>query len=318
MTKTTIPADQRWCILCDIDGTLADLRHRLHHVRSGSPDWRAFFAAMGGDKPIQYVIVTLGAIERETGLPIFLVSGRPDSHRDITAEWLKQAGVQYDDLYMRKVDDHRSDVVVKREILQHIREQGYEPWLVIDDRPSVIQMWKGEDLNVLQVDNGSWDDSSSSTLGTLYMLIGPSGAGKSVYAVDHFGSDEIVSSDRIRAQLCGDFRDQSRNADVFRAVHSVAKARIEGGLNACIDATNIRTRDRRSILDIMPASTPIRYLVIDRPIEQKRRDAGWRANVVIKDTPLIDKHHQTFQSNLKDILAGDNDDRVQIEDLRCT
>ena len=33
----------------DIDGTLSDTRHRLHHLRGRRRDWGAFFAAAGQD-----------------------------------------------------------------------------------------------------------------------------------------------------------------------------------------------------------------------------------------------------------------------------
>ena len=33
----------------DLDGTLADVRHRLPHLVSRPPDWDAFFAAVGAD-----------------------------------------------------------------------------------------------------------------------------------------------------------------------------------------------------------------------------------------------------------------------------
>lgn len=44
-------------IICDVDGTVADCRHRLHHVLPGSKrDWGAFFSKMADDAPIYPVI----------------------------------------------------------------------------------------------------------------------------------------------------------------------------------------------------------------------------------------------------------------------
>ena len=40
-------------IICDIDGTLADLHHRLHHIKNGNKNWDAFFAEVKDDLPIQ-------------------------------------------------------------------------------------------------------------------------------------------------------------------------------------------------------------------------------------------------------------------------
>ncbi len=42
------------CVIFDIDGTLSDPTHRLHHVKGGAKNWPAFFdemAAMGCMSP---------------------------------------------------------------------------------------------------------------------------------------------------------------------------------------------------------------------------------------------------------------------------
>ena len=44
---TQIPA--RPIAVLDIDGVLADVRHRLHHLDKRPKDWAAFFAAAGRD-----------------------------------------------------------------------------------------------------------------------------------------------------------------------------------------------------------------------------------------------------------------------------
>ena len=40
----------------DIDGTLSDPAHRLHHIRGESVDWDAFFAACDQDAPIPHMV----------------------------------------------------------------------------------------------------------------------------------------------------------------------------------------------------------------------------------------------------------------------
>jgi hypothetical protein len=39
-------------VIVDIDGTLADLSHRLHHVRNGGHNWDEFFAGVSGGKKL--------------------------------------------------------------------------------------------------------------------------------------------------------------------------------------------------------------------------------------------------------------------------
>lgn len=60
----------------------------------------------------------------------------------------------------------------------------------------------------------------------------------------------------------------------------------------------------------------VEYVVIDRPLTEKLRDAGWRASVQIKGKSLIETHHERFQSALRDILRGDGFPQVRVTDER--
>jgi predicted kinase len=137
---------------------------------------------------------------------------------------------------------------------------------------------------------------------TLVLMIGPSGSGKSTLAAQLFPANEIVSSDAIRAELCGDFRIQTRNDDVFAELHRRVEHRIYMGQRAVVDATNLKSRDRRFFIDLARRySVKLYYIVVNRPISEKLKTGGWRLEV----SGLIQKHDATFQSNLKDILKGD-------------
>jgi hypothetical protein len=60
-------------------------------------------------------------------------------------------------------------------------------------------------------------------------------------------------------------------------------------------------------------------VVVNRPMALKKRDAGWRANVTMRDgATLIEAHEQRFQSQLKDILRGDGLSNVTVVDARMT
>ena len=115
--------------------------------------------------------------------------------------------------------------------------------------------------------------------------------------------------DALRAEMIGTMRDMSVNPQVFSVVQAATQARIEGGLNTVVDSTNLRARDRRALRDCVPADGKILYHVIDRPLEEKHRDAGWRADVKVarRDgtmVSLIDKMHQSFKGSIKAILAA--------------
>lgn len=307
------------CVIFDIDGTLSDPSHRLHFVTGGRKDWPAFFDAMGDD-PVNEPIRWLATVMDDIGLSVILTSGRPDSHRLVTEEWLLEHGIPFHGLYMRAAGDYRADNVVKSQILDGILADGYEVKLVIDDRQSVVDMWRERGLTCLQCRKD--EPAQAGPFGLLTLMVGPSGAGKTTWlqsseAQTQFGilPHHIVSSDWTRADLCGDFKDQTRNDEVFAAVHALISARISRGLPAVVDATNIRRKDRLAIVGLAPADAAVRYIVIDRPMAEKRATAGWRAELPID---LLAKHDQTFHSNLKDILAGDNLPNVTVHDFRLS
>ena len=321
-------------IVFDIDGTLADLTHRLHFIRgTGSPDYRAFFKACVDDAPINEVIVINHALRsyqrhiedtaNETSFAIVVASGRSDEVRAETAEWLSAHFVAYDALYMRKAGDTRSDVVIKQEILEQMRADGYEPSLVFDDRQRVVDMWRENGIRVAQVAPGDFDEKKKWTRygahnPCLHLLVGPSGAGKSRFAHDSWPAAMIVSSDDLRQEITGDFRRQDANDQVFSALHALVKTRIEHGLDTVVDATNLRRRDRMAIVKQVSPETDVRYWIIDRPMEDKHRDAGWRESIEVRDMSLIEYHAERFKSAVKDALKGDDQPNVTVRDMRAS
>jgi hypothetical protein len=308
-------------VIVDIDGTLADCRHRLHHVLPGARrNWNAFFAAMSDDSLIHPVadVVRQLAVESK----VVLCSGRPEDYRPATEAWLDAYGVPRDALYMRPAGDTRPDHVVKAQILDGIRADGYEPFIVIDDRQSVVDMWRENGLVCLQA---APSDAEFPATASLTLMVGPSGGGKSSFLANGGGNgltvhpSHIISSDQYRSDLCGDFRSQEKNNEVFAAVHATAKTRLKHGLPVVIDATHLRRKDRMTAAQILPDANSVCYIVVNRPMAEKRRDGGWRNEVVGADGKpfdLIGKHEQMFNSQIKDILAGDGLPNVSVVDLR--
>lgn len=140
----------RQCYLFDIDGTLADCSHRLHHIQAVPKDWRAFFAACGDDVPIPH-IVGLARDLWGAGQPIMYVSGRSDECRDLTVAWLARHGLPEGPLYMRKAGDYRADDIVKGELLDAIIADGWVPTMAFDDRDRVVTMWRARGVPCAQV-----------------------------------------------------------------------------------------------------------------------------------------------------------------------
>jgi hypothetical protein len=302
------------CVIFDIDGTLADVRHRLHYVSHGGKDWPGFFAMMGDDPVHQPVARLLRLVHAE--LPVVLCSGRPEDYRDATERWLSRHGLPYARLYMRAKGDFRQDAVIKRQILAGIREDGFEPILVVDDRQQVVDMWREEGLTCLQVAPDDEPEVPESVIGKtlLTVMVGPSGGGKSLWCEQNCTPHTVLSSDQIRKEMSGDFRDQTQNDRVFAALHEVAKSRLKHGLPVVIDATHLRRKDRLGAVALAPKGSLVRYVVINRPMPDKLRDGGWRLEVA----GLMERHEQTFNSQIKDILAGDGLSHVEVADLRSS
>ena len=212
-----------------------------------------------------------------------------------------------------KEGDYRQDVIVKSEILDKLLAAGNQIAYVIDDCPSVVAMWRERGLTCLRC--REWQEHiPCATKGSLTLIVGPGGAGKG-YWLKSDGPREhgihpshVVSSDQIREDLCGDFRDQTKNDEAFAALHAVVNARISHGLPTVVDVTNLRRRDRLAVTQLASGGA-VRYIVMDRTMEEKLRHAGWRATLPIH---LLEKHSQTFRSQIKDILAGDRLPFVQV------
>ena len=149
---------QRKAIICDIDGTLADLEHRRKFVETTPKNWDKFFEPerVKQDKLIEPVRSVIQSLQRDNA--IIFVSGRREDLRSVTIDWLRKHGLWMHPfiLRMRKMDDRRADTLVKQEILAELQEDGWKPWLAVDDRNSVVAMWREQGLTCLQVAEGDF------------------------------------------------------------------------------------------------------------------------------------------------------------------
>jgi predicted kinase len=141
-------------IICDIDGTIADLTHRLHYVWGETKDWPSFFDLVGQDKFRDDVWKEVINNAFDHDAEVIFVSGRSDITRSDTVDWIREhTALETFKLLMRQSWDRRDDTVVKREM--------YDKYLsrmrvvrVYDDRPRVIRMWRELGLDVVDVGTG--------------------------------------------------------------------------------------------------------------------------------------------------------------------
>lgn len=134
----------------DMDGSLADCGHRLHWVENKPKNYDAFEAECHKDPinvQVHEVIKGLKAI----GYKILIVSARMDGRKQLTLDWLAKHNVEYDAIYMRKQGDSRKDDVVKKELLDKIKLDGYSLSMAFDDRKRVKQMLVANEVYVFDL-----------------------------------------------------------------------------------------------------------------------------------------------------------------------
>jgi len=157
ITKRIFPIDTKFAALFDVDGTIADNRWRRHFVECppGMKDWKAFNRGMCNDKPSLPVVAMLHAC-KAIGLHTLLTTGRSEDFREVTENWMNRRFIRYDKLYMRLSKDNRDDTLVKLDILERLRIDGFEPFMVFDDRDKVVKMWRDQGLTCFQVAPGDF------------------------------------------------------------------------------------------------------------------------------------------------------------------
>ena len=142
-------------IIFDVDVTLMYISHRKKFVEQRPKDWNSFREETSNDKPFTEIFAVAIALQK-AGHRIIIATGRNRSQRAITLKQLFANGLVFEQIYMRSDNDYRQDYVLKKELLQKMRANGFNPKMVFDDRSSVIQMWRDEGLKAIQVAPGDF------------------------------------------------------------------------------------------------------------------------------------------------------------------
>lgn len=128
--------ETRPCVVLDIDGVLADVRHRLRFVATSPKKWDDFFAAAPNDDVLD--VGAAFAHEAASSHDIVYLTGRPERTRDDTLTWLRRNNLPVGQLIMRREGDRRPAVLTKTQALRHLGKARRVD-LVIDDDPAVVE-----------------------------------------------------------------------------------------------------------------------------------------------------------------------------------
>lgn len=151
-------------VVCDLDGTMADVEHRRKFVRPDDmpegkkfrPNWEKFFEEMVNDPVNEWCREAVSLMSER--YPIVYATGRPGDYRSHTEMWLEEKGLKFPGckLFTRLEGDCRKDSIVKEIILEFEIKTRYNILFVLDDRKQVVDMWRSHGYTVLQCDEGNF------------------------------------------------------------------------------------------------------------------------------------------------------------------
>ena len=136
-------------VIVDLDGTIST---------KGDRGWYEY-SKVSGDIPVE-AILRLVRMLHTNGTNLVFCTGREDSCMKKSIEWIRKHIFMNDlapvEIYMRPSGDRRPDFVVKKEIYARDIEPRHNVWFVLDDRSSVVKMWREIGLTCLQVAEGDY------------------------------------------------------------------------------------------------------------------------------------------------------------------
>lgn len=139
-------------LVVDIDGVLADARHRQHYLNGRWQDWDSFFLAAGGDGLLLEQARLLETVGDDHF--IALLTARSDWIDGITLKWLGEHGVRWDLLIMRSSGDYRRSSMMKQHALEQLKSRNYEPVLAIEDDPRNVKMFESNGIPTIFIPSG--------------------------------------------------------------------------------------------------------------------------------------------------------------------
>jgi hypothetical protein len=140
----------------DIDGVLADARHRQHHVQVYPKNWDAFFRAAPYDEPLPEGFAVVR--ELASRYEIVYLSGRPERIREATQRWLTKHDAPAGRLVLRKDHDRRPAKVMKLVTVRKLAQQ-HSIAVVVDDEPEVCEAFQTAGFQTFRATWANLDDA---------------------------------------------------------------------------------------------------------------------------------------------------------------
>jgi predicted secreted acid phosphatase len=145
----------------DIDGVVADVRHRVHYVEQRPKDWKRFFAAAVHDDAHPEGLAVIDTLAREH--EVVFLTGRPEHLRDDTVAWLKRHGLDKYRLYMRPEGQRGPSARFKVDELRRIAKHRRVA-VVVDDDELVIEAMRDAGYVTMHAD---WEQRTAAQQATI-------------------------------------------------------------------------------------------------------------------------------------------------------
>lgn len=131
-------------VVCDLDGTLCDHRHRIHLAWLAK--WNEYNAGCKYDTPIKETVSFLHELSFDLGVDIIFLTGRSIAEFLETRRWLDRHVTASYWLIMRQLNDYRQAVEFKKsELFMYLESKGVgieQVVYAIDDDAECCKMLK--------------------------------------------------------------------------------------------------------------------------------------------------------------------------------
>jgi len=150
-------------VIVDIDGTVAhsptrqaEILRLLEITPIEEMPWPELFKDCDNDDPIWPVIDLIRTLIGR--YHIVFCTSRDSGFKEKTRKWLDDhTGLWKSPLLMRKsIDDHRSDSIVKPELIEEAGINKYNTAFILEDKNSMVATWRELGFTVLQTANNDW------------------------------------------------------------------------------------------------------------------------------------------------------------------
>jgi len=130
-------------LICDLDNTLANCDHRIHHA--SAREWDEFHSKLMDDPVYEDVAMIIANLP--VNIKLIAVTGRNERYRQLTLDWLAKNSLQFDEILMRPDGNYIPDHELKPKMLIDFFDGDIElakqqVICILDDRDKVVSAYR--------------------------------------------------------------------------------------------------------------------------------------------------------------------------------